>query len=370
MRDGTERRRDGGRERVTRGDLFADRSVLTPSYVPERLPERAAHRRSIGSALAGTESGTVAVVGRPGQGKTTTVGRVLDDREGHTVTVSCADGASVQRLAIELHNELVPPGRRLGHSEARARTAAADALRASEATVALDDVDAIDAAALESFVTDVVDGRAPLVVVADSLQFRNALSRSFRTDVIDDVVVFGPYERDQLRGIVERRTVTAFRPDVVESRAVDQIASFAADDGGDAGVAIELLRHAGDVAVERGDAAVRTAHVERASERYRTRRDEETVAALSVHERATLAGLRALAGQDATPSSFDAVIAAYRDVLADGQTTPNGRRSVRNYLERLREAGLVERHERAGRYEFSLSVAPSRLDALDGERWL
>jgi cell division control protein 6 len=369
MRDRTEPRDDGGREFTRAGDVFADRSVLTPSYVPDRLPERAAHRRSLRGSLTEHTGRTVAVIGREGQGKTTTVRQAAEHVDGSAVALSCREGVSVRALAVKLHNELVGPGNtmaRTGHSEERACAAAARALRASGDLVALDDVEGISAGELERFVRAVTAPENPLVLVANSVQFRNGLARSFRTDVIDDVVVFGPYDSDELRQIVERRSVTAFRPDVVDAGAVDRIAAMGAEDGGNARVAIEILRHAGDVAVDRGDTTVGEPHVEAGRDRFRTERHRDAVTSLSAHERATLAALLTLTRDGETPSAVEAVTGAYRDTARSRSVTPSGRRAVRNYLATLREAGLLTRSETPrGQVEYRLAIDPSVLDDFD-----
>jgi|GEM_PF-5689530 len=369
MRDRTEPRVDGGRESSRTGDVFADRSVLTPSYVPDRLPERAAHRRSLRGSLTEHAGRTVAVIGREGQGKTTTVRQAAEHVDGPTMTLSCREGISVRALAVKLHNELVGTGdtmARTGHSEKRACDAAARALRASDAVVTLDDVEGLSAGELERFVRAVIDPEHSLVLVANSVQFRNELTRSFRTDVIDDVVVFGPYDGDELRQIVERRSVTAFRPDVVDSAAVDRIAVIGAEDGGNARVAIELLRHAGDVAIDRGDTTVGEPHVEAGRNRFRTEQHRDAVRSLSAHERATLAALLALARDGETPSAVEAITGAYRDTARSRSVTPSGRRAVRNYLATLREAGLLSRSETPrGQVEYELAIGPDLLDDID-----
>lgn len=368
MRNGTDARADGG-ERVRASDVFADRGTLDPSFVPDRLPERAAHRRSLTSALTAATPQTVALLGRPGQGKTTTARQVTADADGPVAWLSGSDRPSVRTLAVTLHNDLAADGEalaRTGHSEERACSAAAGVLEASDATIVLDDADRLAATAVERFVTTVVDPGTPLVLVADSVQFRNDLSRSFRTAVVDDEVVFGPYDAAALERIVERRAVVAYRPDVVAPAALERIAAIGADAGGDARLAVEILRHAGDVAVERNETTVTSAHVDRAHERVRLERHRDLVTSLSAHERATLAAVATLADRTATPATVDDIVAAYRETAEARSLSPNGTRSVRNYLATLVDAGVVARSEtERDRPVYELAVDPSVLASVD-----
>lgn len=71
----------------------------------------------------------------------------------------------------------------------------------------------------------------------------------------------------------------AFREDVLADDVVPLTAAFAAQEHGDAWKAIEILRHAGELAERQGDDQVTESHVRDAQERAEIDRFEECSAA-------------------------------------------------------------------------------------------
>lgn len=353
--------------------VFSDRQVLTADYRPERLDYRGAEIEALRSVLSpAVYSGgtaTALLCGPPSQGKRTAVQFAVEAmasrpaaNDPQVLPVDCPDGATAYRLAIAATNALgADPLAESGYAREtafrrlRGRTRDADGLP----VLRFDRVQRVEPAEFESLLAGLLDGPGELpcaiVAVADCLAYRNDLDVETRRR-LDRELYVRPYDVDQRRSILADRVAAAFRPDACPEAVLEQCCSAA--EGADAPLrtALDLLRLAGDRALEDGASALAPEHVDWATVELERARLIDALEGRSRHERRTLAAVSA-----ADDGRFDSIYDAYRRRCRERGDSPNQERSVHNYLDALVDAELVaatEKRSSAGGRYFEYALVP------------
>jgi len=94
--------------------------------------------------------------------------------------------------------------------------------------------------------------RLMLVVITNNpLSFEDNLDARVRSSMGSDVIVFPPYSRGELVGILEGRVMEAFKEGMLEDGVIKYCAGLVSAKAGDARRALDLLRLSGEVANEK-----------------------------------------------------------------------------------------------------------------------
>jgi len=105
-------------------------------------------------------------------------------------------------------------------------------------------------------------GVISIIAKSHEYLFYQWLDKSTRASFIKSEINLPRYSKEELFDILKFRAGLAFNPGSVTDDAIDLIASFAADRGeGNARIAIDILRNAGEYADERGDEQLDADHV-------------------------------------------------------------------------------------------------------------
>ena len=99
-----------------------------------------------------------------------------------------------------------------------------------------------------------------IIAISNKISYQDKLEQRVKSSLQEREFIFPPYDAEQLRLIMENRE-DAFKPDVVTNDVIPLSAAFAASEHGDARKALDILRHAGEIAEERDDERVREEHV-------------------------------------------------------------------------------------------------------------
>ncbi|ODR80004.1 cell division control protein Cdc6, partial [Haladaptatus sp. W1] len=86
-----------------------------------------------------------------------------------------------------------------------------------------------------------------IVAISNKIEYRDRLNERVKSSLREEEFVFQPYDANQLRDIMEHRR-DAFKEGVLTGDVIPLTAAFAAQEHGDARKAIEILRHAGELA--------------------------------------------------------------------------------------------------------------------------
>ena len=113
-----------------------------------------------------------------------------------------------------------------------------------------------------------------VIAISNKIEYRDQLNERVKSSLREEEFVFQPYDANQLREIMNHRR-DAFRGGVLTGDVVPLTAAFAAQEHGDARKAIEILRHAGELAERQSSEEVREEHVRDAQEWAEIDRFEE-----------------------------------------------------------------------------------------------
>lgn len=144
-----------------------------------------------------------------------------------------------------------------------------------------------------------------ILAISNKIEYRNRLNERVKSSLSEEQFVFHPYDANQLREIMHNRE-DAFHDGVLEDDTIPLAAALAAQEHGDARKAIEILRHAGELAQRNGDDHVGEEHVRQAKEAAEVDLFRELVAGETIQEKAVLYALPLLVEtnrDDAFPTS-------------------------------------------------------------------
>ncbi|SFR64117.1 Cdc6/Cdc18 family protein [Halogeometricum limi] len=341
--------------------VFADKSLLDVGHVP--APDHIVARNeeirrlatALNPALTGGAPSNAFLYGKTGTGKSlcaryaTTriveaaaengvdVGRVIvdcsqDDTETRAVR------ATVRGLNDAEETGVVVPETGLGRSRYYGLLWEVLDARFDVALVVLDEIDCLDdteylmqlSRAAEAGKLDRCS--VGVVGISNKIKYRNRLEERVKSSLQEREIVFTPYDREALREIIRSR-LSAFDDDVVGEDVVSKCACLAAEEHGDARKAINLLRHAGELAASDGSDQLTADHVLDAKNVAERDRMRELIAGGTVQQKATLLAVTSLALVEKTRTfKTPEVYAAYEDICAETGLETLSKRRVHDLL--------------------------------------
>ena len=299
-------------ERVTSSRIFRNRDILSPDYIPDRLPHRENEIRKLGSILAqalkGSKPNNVFIYGLTGTGKTAVTLYVLrrlvrkaadlrvnvryayvNTRQRDTPYRVLADIASAVGVRV--------PFTGLSTAEVYSRLVRALSRQTGVLIVVLDEVDWLVRRRGDDLLYKLTrigyelppnSMKVSIIGITNDVKFVEMLDARVRSSLGEEELVFPPYNAQQLRDILWQRAVEAFYPGVVDDAVISYCAALAAREHGDARRALDLLRVAGEIAEREGAERVTIDHVKRAWAQIERDRVFEIVTTLPLHARLTL----------------------------------------------------------------------------------
>jgi len=106
-----------------------------------------------------------------------------------------------------------------------------------------------------------------MVGISNNLTFLDELDPRVRSSLSEEEIVFPPYNAIQLQDILNKRSLDAFKENVLTDGVVAKCAAFAAREHGDARRALDLLRIAGELAERSTSKKVLLKHIDEANEK-------------------------------------------------------------------------------------------------------
>jgi len=349
--------------------IFANKDLLKTGHVPKaerivgRDEEIAKLAKRLNGAVHGYSPENVMIYGKTGTGKSLVSRHVSgraqnaarDDVAIGVAYVDCAEDdtetQAVSSLAMKLNDEaetgISVPHTGLSTSKYYKLLWRTLDARFDSTIVILDEVDLMDDDSVLMKLSRAeeagkIDGSIGIIAISNKIQYVDDLNERVKSSFQHKELFFKPYDANQLRKIMHNRA-DAFRDGVLSEDVVPLSAAFAAQEHGDARKAIDILRHAGEVAFEEGAETVQEEHVRQAQQHAEKDRFRELISGAPTQAKAALLALTELtvnAGDDAflTSQVYDQYerICAYlgMDVL-----------SVRRFRDILKEQaflGVVE----------------------------
>ncbi len=350
------------RENAAAADVFADRAVLSPAYVPDRLVGREEELANVEYALNpmifGREPDDVLVHGPRGTGKTAcarySARRQTRYAREQGLSAGCAyvdclrvstGVRAIRAVANQLNDaaatDVVIPESGLSTAEYRDRLRAILETGYDAAVVVFDRLDH-----LGSDVDAVLGHGAPASCVVSHI---GVVDGDAGTGGIDDAVrgalagteqAFDRYDADALAEILRDRR-KAFAEGRLDPAALDRAADLAAADGGNATTAVALLRLAGD-RVRGGDGVVGPAAVAAAAEAVDHVLLQDRLAPLAEHARLVARALASLTREHGGAFRTRRVSDTYAACCRERERSPRTERRVLDFLHELARLGLTE----------------------------
>lgn len=285
-----------------RTEIFARKELLKVGHVPEsdRIVGRDKEIESVAAELRpivrGDPPNNVIIYGKTGTGKSLVARHVTEracraaDSNGvsvGTVYVDCAQHNTQTRVARIVTRTLNNPSKTefdiprsgIGSGEYYDYLWEILDMTYDSALIILDEVDRLDdddilmqlSRARESGKADCHLG---VIAVSNKIEYRDRLNERVKSSLREEEFVFQPYDANQLREIMQHRR-DAFYDGVLTNDVIPLTAAVAAQEHGDARKAIEILRHAGELAERENVDQVLEDHVRDAQEWAEVDRFEE-----------------------------------------------------------------------------------------------
>lgn len=246
-----------------RPQVFKNRKVLSPAFVPDTLQDRKEEveilAQYLGYILDGATPPNILITGPPGSGKTVTIKYVLNELRKHTdapIKYVKADGTAYQ-VALSILDARHGPGFLNVVNKIHEKVKDKDTI------IVLDEVDKMLAKDSDRLLYHL--SREPnicTITISNKLTVMSMIEdprvlSSFQPRKIN----FPPYNANQLTEILEYRAERAFYDNVLEDSVIPLCAAMAAQRNGDARYALELLTFAADIAIRNKQEKITEKHV-------------------------------------------------------------------------------------------------------------
>jgi cell division control protein 6 len=368
---------------ISDGEIFANKEVLRPTYVPENLPHRKKQIKDLAdilsSALKGETPSNILIYGKTGTGKTSTVKYVSKELED--MAQKTGSNCSLLYINSEMfdtqyrifaylarvfnkHVPMIGWPTDMVYSEFKSGIDA----EKRRVIVILDEVDKLASKGDEALYNlsringELTNARVSLIGISNDLTFTDLLDPRVKSSLGEEEIIFPPYDADQLKDIMYARAAKAFRLNTLGDPVIPLCAALAASEHGDARRALDLLRVSGEIAERAGAKTVSEDHVRQASDKIETNRVTEVVKTLPLQSKIVLSSILVLSRErNKRRFSSGEVYTMYRRLCNHLGMDALTQRRVTDFVSELDILGLVNAViVSKGRYgrtkEISLSV--------------
>jgi cell division control protein 6 len=307
--------------------VFADRSKLSPRFVPSELPHRQKQVEQIAHVFANAVSDPdrfpltiLQVIGVAGIGKTTTVTKsakaIEESFVRNRLTLKTAyinlklQGGNKFAIYRFLLERLAPDLPSQGLSAEEMLRYLLRYLRENKqyALIIMDEIDYLvktskdtgiiyDLTRLNEFEPDKPCNIKGVIFIARSTDFYSRLDPAELSTLGRVPIEFSPYTLEQVSDILSNRAEQAFNPNAIGSDVIDKVAKIttSAEVNGDVRYALDLLLYAGNLAESQGRNRVTLEHVRKVHGQTHPSVTTEEIEQLSKNQAASLiAVVRAL----------------------------------------------------------------------------
>ncbi len=272
--------------------LFANRSILLSSYMPETISHRDKEINKIAGILAPTlkqeKPSNLFIYGNTGTGKTLTTKHVINNLDEiskqkniplKTIYVNCklkrvadTEYRLIAQLAYALGKSIPPTG--LPTDEIYKIFYGAVEKERCVVLIVLDEIDQVIKRAGDGIIYNLTrineelkNSQIALIGISNDITFIENIDIRAKSSLSEEDILFSPYNAIEIQKILKERAAKAFKEGVIEQGVVEKCAAYAAREHGDARKAIELLRVSGEIAERTKSKTVTTEHIDEAEEK-------------------------------------------------------------------------------------------------------
>ena len=358
---------------MSRETIYTDRDVLSPHYVPKHLPFRDAEIEKIMKILApvlkGKKPNNIFIYGKTGTGKTATVNHVLEKLDeakrkyGANVEhyyVNCRSYNSKYQILLNIAENLFPGESFAGFAATHLYDKILKYLQDNNLMyiIILDEVDQVkgidDLIYMLTRANDsIIKGHLSLIGISNNITFMQKLDPRTKSTLMQEEMVFPPYNAVQLKEILKERVALAFKDGMCEDSALELAAAYSAQESGDARYALKLLLRAGDLADEKNE-PVTEEHVRSARSKVEEDVVLDLISTLPEHQSMVLYAIANLTKEGGRYTKLESnvppdekflfsgeVYRGYETVCKKWNRKPRSARWYREYLKELEMMGLI-----------------------------
>ncbi len=301
-------------EAMQQKSVFRNRDLVTPHYMPERLPFREKQISQITNTLAlalkGSKPDNIFIYGRTGTGKTVTTKFVLaqlnefakkNNAKVITTYINCRNHPTKYKVLLKCCSQYYPEHNFIGYSAGFVYEKVINYVEDNKcfAIIALDEIDKVKDLddliyALTRSNDDISHGGISIIGISNNVLFKNRLDARTKSSLCQKELVFPPYNAHELKEILKQRVELAFYKNTVEESAINLAAGIAAKESGDARTAVMLLLRAGEIADKKKIFKVRDKEVEEARKKVEEEIILNMISTLPIQEQLVLLAITKL----------------------------------------------------------------------------
>jgi archaeal cell division control protein 6 len=373
---------------LSQGGIFQDRDVLRPTYTPSELPHREEQINALASilvpALRGETPSNVLIYGKTGTGKTAVtkyVGKELEETgfgvKCSVIYINCEIVDTQYRILAHLARHFDKEIPMTGWPTDQVYAEFRDAIDNEKKVVVimLDEIDKLVKKGddvlynLSRINSDLLRSKVSLIGISNDLKFTEFLDPRVKSSLGEDEIVFPPYNAEQIKDILEHRSMLAFRNSALAEDVIPLCAALAAHEHGDARKALDLLRVSGELAERARCTIVTEDNVRSARDKIEQDRVEEVIKTLPTQSKVVLYSIILLHEQGTRNITTSVVYNMYKQLCSIVEADSLTHRRITDLIAELDMLGIVHTIVISkGRYgrtkEITLSIYPMKLKSI------
>ncbi len=272
--------------------IFKDKFILQSNYQPEKILHRGEQIKQIASILApvlrGERPSNLFLYGKTGTGKTLSVLYIVDELlkrskdSGFKLRIEYLNcklkkvSDTEYRILAELIKKLGGEVPSTGLPTQAVYSRFIDLIDSEKQLVVLvfDEIDQAVKKISDDFLyslirlnSELTNAQICIVGISNNLTFLDDIGARARSSLSEEEIVFHPYNALQLQDILKKRSIEAFKENVLEDGVISKCSAYAAREHGDARRALDLLRIAGELAERNSSKRVFLKHIDEANDK-------------------------------------------------------------------------------------------------------
>ena len=297
------------RDILSERSVFFNRDALSPHFLPDKIVHREKEieriMRSITPVFRGKRPRNIFLYGKTGTGKTSSVKYVMKrfvelPSNGVINYINCRMYNTRYKILQKVSTDTIGFSKS-GFAPSVFYEKILDWIEENNKSliIVLDEIDMIkDLNELVYTLTrandDLKHGGISMIGISNKISFKHQLDSRSKSALLENEMVFPPYDSDQLREILQQRVQIGFNENACDPSSINLAAAIAARETGDARYALKMLLYAGEIADERKENRVTHVHVELARKNVEEDIVMEAVVTLPEHQQLVLYALSTL----------------------------------------------------------------------------
>ncbi|MEM0134213.1 MAG: AAA family ATPase [Thermoplasmatales archaeon] len=346
------------------------REALEPGFIPERLPHREKEAEELAKILSPSlknfKPSNVIIFGKPGVGKTSVVKFVESemtkiiqsrlDAKIKLIDVNCGVVDNPYGILLAVGDGLLESWEEklpfTGWPLDKLYSTVLEKIKnfAGITIIVLDEIDKLVKKSGDSVLYQLLrinevtnEGRVCILGISNDLRFTEYLDPRVKSRLIEETMVYNPYNASQIYDILHDRSLYAGIGDSIDEPALRTCAALAAQEHGDARRAIDLLRIAVELTEKGSQNRIFDDTIYEAKKKLERDVVVETISTLPLHSKLVLFAISLIdeikSGGNSTMGEFYDLYEKIADRMGVGSLT---QRRIADIIGEMTDLGLIE----------------------------